>query len=139
MVTSGVFLLADEGRLQEMDAEAARTAAATRQALAAIRDQHDPALEAAVRSAWVKAYGLASWEDNRAFDEEGSDLLEILAIFLDIEDALGIAIPANIVAVEMTARDLLDAISRVTSDAATPQALDVARANVRYPLPPRSS
>lgn len=85
---------------------------------------HDPAVESAVRSAWVKAYGLASWKQNRAFDEEGSNSLKILEVILDIEDALEVPIPANIVSVEMTARDLIGAISRLLYDASAAKVPD---------------
>ena len=76
------------------------------------------AVEAAVRAAWVKAYGAASWEENRAFDDEGSDSLEILAVLLDIEDALDISIPSKVVSVEMTGRKLAGAVALLAGKAA---------------------
>jgi acyl carrier protein len=82
------------------------------------------ALEAAVKAAWVNAYGLDSWEENRAFDEEGSDSLQILAVILDIEDALGVPIQVDIVSMEMTGRELIRALSRLLNGAPAAKAPD---------------
>ncbi len=73
----------------------------------------------AVETAWVATFGQTSFDENRPFDEVGQDSLEVLSMLVDLEQALDIEIPDNIVAPEMNPQDLIAAISRLAGVPAT--------------------
>jgi hypothetical protein len=79
----------------------------------------EPAIAGAVQAAWVGAFGQPAWDANARLADVTGDSLDILGVLFEIEQALGIDVPDNVVSAETTPRALLVAVAGLASAPAT--------------------